>query len=166
MRALVTLIRALDTGLRWCAALCLAGMFALMLAQVGLRYSPLAIPAFTEEIARYAMVWMALLATAVAVREGSHIRIDFVPGVLAILAPPLGRALEWLLDAVTLAVCLTILWQGLDIVSFAAGQRSDGLRIPMSWPYAMMPVAFGLASLFALARLVARGQLTAGDSAA
>ncbi len=159
MRALVITIRALDTGLRIAAALCLAGMFALMLAQVGLRYSPLGIPAFTEELARYAMVWMALLATAVAVREGSHIRIDFIPAVLGVLAPPVARGLEWLLDAVTLAVCLTILWQGLDIVSFAAGQRSDGLRIPMSWPYAMMPVAFGFASLFALARLLARERL-------
>lgn len=159
MQALILLIRALDAGLRGAAALCLAGLFALMLAQVGLRYSPLAVPAFTEEIARYAMVWMALLASAVAVREGSHIRIDFVPGVLGHLAPPLGRALEWLLDAVTLAVCLTILWQGLDIVSFAAGQRSDGLRIPMSWPYAMLPVAFGFAALFAVARLVARERL-------
>lgn len=159
MRALVVMIRVLDSGLRWCAALCLAGMFALMLAQVALRYSPLGIPAFTEELARYAMVWMALLATAVAVREGSHIRIDFVPVVLGVVAPPVGRALEWLLDAVTLAVCLTILWQGLDIVSFAAGQRSDGLRIPMSWPYTMMPVAFGLASLFAGARLILRDRL-------
>jgi len=158
--ALAILVRALDTGLRWCAALCLAGMFVLMLAQVGLRYSPLAVPAFTEEIARYAMVWMALLASAVAVREGSHIRIDLVPAVLGHLSAPLGRTLEWLIDAVTLAVCLTILWQGLDIVSFAAGQRSDGLRIPMSWPYAMIPVAFGCAALFALARLVARERLT------
>jgi TRAP-type transport system small permease protein len=163
MRALIAAIRvairAIDTGLRLAAALCLAGMFALMLAQVGLRYSPLGVPAWAEELARYAMVWMALLATAVAVREGSHIRIDFVPGVLGHLAPPVGRALEWCLDAVTLAVCLTILVQGLDIVSFAAGQRSDGLRIPMSWPYGMMPVAFGAASLFAAARLLLRDQM-------
>jgi TRAP-type transport system small permease protein len=159
MRALITTIRAIDAGLRLAAALCLAAMFALMLAQVALRYSPLGVPAWAEELARYAMVWMALLATAVAVREGSHIRIDFVPGVLGTLAPPVGRALEWLLDAVTLAVCLTILVQGFDIVAFAAGQRSDGLRIPMSWPYAMMPVAFGFASLFALARLLLRDRL-------
>lgn len=152
--ALILGVRALDTGLRWGAALCLAGMFALMLAQVGLRYTTIGVPAFTEELARYAMVWMALFASAVAVREASHIRIDFVPMALAALVPGLGRALEWLIDAITLAVCLTILWQGLDIVSFAAGQRSDGLRIPLSWPYAAMPVAFGLAALFALVRLL------------
>ena len=54
----------------------------------------------------------------------------------------------------TLGICLVILWQGLDIVSFATMQRSEGLRIPMSWPYTAMPVAFGFAALFAMARLV------------
>ncbi|WP_417627963.1 TRAP transporter small permease [Pararhodobacter aggregans] len=156
MKALASLVGALDRGLRIVAALCLAGLFLLMLAQVALRYTALGVPAFAEELARYAMVWMALLATAVAVREGSHIRVDFVPLALGSAAPVLGRALEALLDALTLGICLVIFWQGLDIVSFAAGQRSDGLRIPMSWPYGAMPVAFGLAAILALARLFER----------
>jgi len=156
MRALASLVGALDRGLRIVAALCLAGLFLLMLAQVALRYTALGVPAFAEELARYAMVWMALLATAVAVREGSHIRVDFVPLALGMAAPILGRALEALLDALTLGICLVIFWQGLDIVSFAAGQRSDGLRIPLSWPYGAMPVAFGLAAILALARLFER----------
>ncbi|GAB1379080.1 TRAP transporter small permease [Pararhodobacter aggregans] len=156
MKALASLVGALDRGLRIVAALCLAGLFLLMLAQVALRYTALGVPAFAEELARYAMVWMALLATAVAVREGSHIRVDFVPLALGSAAPILGRALEALLDALTLGICLVIFWQGLDIVSFAAGQRSDGLRIPMSWPYGAMPVAFGLAAILALARLFER----------
>ena len=78
MRALSALVRALDRGLRLAAALCLAGMFALIVAQVVLRYGGGGVPVFTEEVARYAMIWMALLASAVAAREGSHIRIDFV----------------------------------------------------------------------------------------
>ena len=156
MRALASLVGALDRGLRIVAALCLAGLFLLMLAQVALRYTALGVPAFAEELARYAMVWMALLATAVAVREGSHIRVDFIPLALGSAAPILGRALEALLDALTLGICLVIFWQGLDIVSFAAGQRSDGLRIPLSWPYTAMPVAFGLAAILALARLFER----------
>lgn len=153
MRALIHTIRAFETGLRIIAALCLVALLALMLVQVALRYTAIGVPAFTEEIARYAMVWMALFASAVAVREGSHIRVDFVPIALTAVARPVGRVVEFLLDAVTLGICLVILWQGLDIVSFAAMQRSDGLRIPMSWPYSAMPVAFGFAALFALARL-------------
>lgn len=159
MKALVTLVHTFETGLRVVAALCLAALLALMLLQVFLRYTAIGVPAFTEETARYAMVWMALMTSAVAVREGSHIRIDFIPSALPGIAPALGGALEFLLDIVTLAICLVILWQGIDVVAFAAGQRSEGLRIPMSWPYVMIPVAFGFAAFFALARLLLRDRL-------
>lgn len=160
MHALVVLIRWVEAGLRIGAALCLIGMFALVVAQVVLRYTPGAVPVFTEEVARYAMIWMALLASAVAVREGSHIRIDLVPAVLHVLARPLGRALEFVLDTVALGVFLVLFWQGLDMVQFAAAQRSEGLRISLAWPYAALPFAFFFASLFALARLFLRDRLT------
>ena len=160
MRALVALIRGIETGLRIAAALCLVAMFALVVAQVVLRYTPGAVPVFTEEVARYAMIWMALLATAVAVREGTHIRIDLLPAVLHVLAKPLGRALEFVLDTIALGVFLVLFWQGLDIVQFAAAQRSEGLRISLAWPYAAVPIAFAFASLFALARLFLRDRLT------
>lgn len=159
MGVLVASIRAIETGLRAIAALCLVGMFALMLAQVLLRYTALGVPAFTEEVARYAMIWMALLASAVAVREGSHIRVDFVPVILKTFAPRLGIALQFLLDVLLLGVFLVILWQGIGVVEYAARQRSDGLRIALSYPYAILPIAFGLAALFALARLIARERL-------
>lgn len=160
MRALVGLIRTIETGLRVSAALCLVGMFVLVVVQVALRYTPGAVPVFTEEVARYAMIWMALLATAVAVREGSHIRIDLMPAVLHVLVPPLGRALEFVLDTIALGVFLVLFWQGLDMVQFAAAQRSEGLRISLAWPYAAVPIAFAFASLFALARLILRDRLT------
>jgi len=160
MRALSALVRALDTGLRLAAALCLAGMFALIVAQVVLRYGGGGVPVFTEEVARYAMIWMALLASAVAAREGSHIRIDFVPLGLAARLPWAGRLLEGLLDLIAMTVFVTLVIQGLDMVQFAAGQRSEGLRIPLSWPYAALPVAFGFATLFALGRLLTREDRT------
>ena len=160
MTALVGLIRAIEAGLRTAAALCLAGMFALVVMQVVLRYTGGGVPVFTEEAARYSMVWMAFLATAVAVREGSHIRIDLLPVALHFIARPLGRLLEALLDIVALGVFVVLVWQGLDMVQFAAAQRSEGLRISMAYPYAIVPFAFGAATLFAVARLLLRDRLT------
>jgi TRAP-type C4-dicarboxylate transport system permease small subunit len=154
MRVLSRLVHLLETGLRIAAALCLAAMFLLVVAQVVLRYSGGGVPVFTEETARYAMIWMALLATAVALREGSHIRIDFVPLALAAKVPGVARALEAILDLIAMGVCVVLVVQGLDMVSFAAGQRSEGLRISLAWPYALLPLAFGFGALFALARLI------------
>ncbi|MFV0386669.1 TRAP transporter small permease [Paracoccus sp. (in: a-proteobacteria)] len=157
MQALAVAVRLIEAALRAVAALCLAAMFLLLIAQVVLRYAGGGVPVFTEEVARYAMIWMALLASAVAVREGSHIRIDLVPALLRHIAPWSGRALDVLLDLIGLAVFLILLREGIGIVEFAASQKSEGLRIPLSWPYLSIPLAFLFASLFALARLFLHG---------
>ncbi len=160
MSALRRLLRLTEQTLTLMAAFCLAVMTALVVAQVVFRYGMNSASSFTEELARYAMIWMALFAAAVGVREASHIRIDFVPELLAHLAPRLNRVLRFLLDLVSLTVFLVLLWYGVDATMFAMGQSSSGLQIPLGFPYAAVPVAFGFAAVFALARLFAAGDDT------
>lgn len=147
---------ALDWALRVVGALCLLGLTVLVLLQVVLRYFVGSVPAFAEEMARYAMIWMALTATAVGVREGTHIRIDAAASAIAHLSPRLAVLHGALLDTITLAICLVLVWYGIDMVSFAAFQTSEGLRIPLSYPYVIVPVAFAVAALFAAARILTR----------
>jgi TRAP-type C4-dicarboxylate transport system, small permease component len=154
MAALARIVLAVEAGLRVFAAACLGLMALLVVAQVVLRYGGGSVPAFTEEVARYAMIWMALMAAAVAVSEGSHIRIDLVPALLA-RRPAAAAALATMLEVVALTVFLVLLWQGIDMVAFAHGQRSDGLRLRLSYPYAAVPVALAFTSLFAAARMAA-----------
>ena len=156
-RRLTRIVLTVERGLRVVAALCLVGLTGLVLVQVALRYGGGSVPAFTEEVARYAMVWMALLASAVGVREASHIRIETLSLTLARIAPGVERWLEALLDLISLGIFLTLAWYGIDMVRFAAMQSSDGLRIPLSYPYVIVPAAFALAALFALARLTLAG---------
>ncbi|MDV2968515.1 TRAP transporter small permease [Nitratireductor aquimarinus] len=146
----------METALRAVAALCLAGLTLLVTFQVVARYGMGSVPIFTEEVARYAMIWMALLAAAVGVREASHIRIDFVPGLLAGVAPRLSLVLEAVLDLVSLTAFLVLVWYGIDMVMFASGQTSEGLRLPLSYPYLAVPVSFVFAALFSLLRLKER----------
>lgn len=156
MRQLAVIVVSIETALRGAAALCLAVMAALIVFQVGLRYGFGGGSVFTEEVARYAMIWMALLASAVAAREGSHIRVDLVPSVLTALVPRLAGVLARLIDLVSLTIFLVLLWWGVDMALFASAQTSEGLRLSLAYPYAAVPVAFGFACLFTLARLVSR----------
>ncbi|WP_309083812.1 TRAP transporter small permease [Chelativorans sp.] len=151
---MMRVVGLVETALRAVAALCLAVLTTLVVAQVFLRYGLGSVPFFTEEVARYAMIWMALLATAVGVREASHIRVDFVPTALGVASPPTQLVLEAVLDVISLTAFLVLLWYGIDMTIFAAGQTSDGLRISLSYPYAAVPVAFFFASAFAILRLV------------
>jgi len=156
MRLLTRIVWVFERGLRWAAALALGVMSTLVVAQVALRYGGGGVPAFTEEVARYAMIWMALLASAVAVWDGSHIRIDFIPGVVRQYAPSVAAALEWTLSFLSLGVFLVLLWQSFDVIAFAYGQKSEGLQIRLAYPYAVLPVAFGASALFALGRLLTK----------
>lgn len=156
MQAFASIVTVLERGLRFAAALALAVMSVLVVGQVLLRYGGGGVPAFTEEVARYAMIWMTLLATSVAVWEGSHIRIDFIPGVVRQFMPWLGATLEWILSFVSLGIFLVLLWQSFDVVAFAYGQKSEGLQIRLAYPYAVLPLAFGASALFAFARLVVK----------
>jgi len=154
MNTLSSIVSVLEKGLRGAAALALVIMSVLVVAQVVLRYGGGGVPAFSEELARYAMIWMTLLATSVAVLEGSHIRIDFFPALAHQYMPWLGAALEWVLNFLSLGIFLVLLWQSFDVIAFAYGQKSEGLQIRLAYPYAVLPIAFGASALFASARLL------------
>jgi TRAP-type C4-dicarboxylate transport system permease small subunit len=126
---------------------CLALLLALMVAQVVLRYGFGFTPFVTEELARWAMIWMVFAGVVLAVREDSHIRIE----ALVLLLPERARRLWMLfLDLLSAFLFAVLAWQGLDMVAFAMGQRSDGMRIPLAYPYAVLPAAFALAAVMAL----------------
>ncbi|AKR56797.1 C4-dicarboxylate ABC transporter [Youhaiella tibetensis] len=144
-----------EKALRAIGALCLALLTALVVFQVITRYAFGSVPLFAEETARYAMIWMALLAAAVGVREAAHIRIDFVPAGIGAVSPRARQVLEILLDVISLTVFLVLIWYGFDTVTFAAGQTSEGMRIPLSYPYSVLPIAFFFASVFAVLRILA-----------
>ncbi len=143
----------LERAADWFGSGCLALLLALMTAQVVMRYGFNHTPFFTEEVSRYLLVWSALAGTAIAVRQGTHIRIAF----LADLLP--WRLRRWwfaLLDLVSLALFVTIALAGVDMVRFAYAQTSQGMQIRLAYPYVAVPLFFLLAAVFALSALVPR----------
>lgn len=144
--------QGLDIVLRRVATAALIGMFALVVVQVVTRYVFGTPPFFTEEVARYFMIWMTLLATACAVHDRSHINIEFLPQVLAAYSPRMHAALNLLLDVMAAFLFVLILIFGADLVIFSLGQRSEGVRIPMALPHLVIPIAFAAAFAFAISR--------------
>ena len=140
----------LENLLRAVAAAALFVLFALIVAQVSMRYGFGVTPFFTEEVARYALVWSVLAGTAVSTSVDGHIRVTFLPDLL----PP-GWRWCWMrvLDLVTFALLLVLTWAAVRTVEFAGGQTSDGLQVSLRYPYAALPVAFGCGLLFIVVRL-------------
>jgi TRAP-type C4-dicarboxylate transport system permease small subunit len=113
-------------------------MACVVFAEVLFRYA-LMLPLFwTEEFARYCLVWSSLLGAGVALKRGEHIAVTFfvdrIPGGMA----PQAALLVSIFIALFLIV---ILWGGVHLVILTRHQLSPAMRIPMAWPYLAIPIS-------------------------
>ena len=125
----------------------LAAMAVVVFLQVIFRYL-LNFPLFwTEEFARYCLVWSSLLGSAVAVKRGQHIAVTIVSERF----PPAVRRVMKIITLISVAVILTIiLWGGIQLVAITRAQISPALRVSMSVPYLAVPVGAALMLLHTL----------------
>jgi len=112
-------------------------MAVVVLAEVIFRYV-LLLPLFwTEEFARYCLVWSSLLGAGVALKRGEHIAVTFFADKFP-KGIQTGTAL--LVQIFIAALVGVILWGGLCLVILTRHQLSPAMRIPMSWPYMAVPI--------------------------
>jgi len=113
-------------------------MACVVFVEVLFRYA-LMLPLFwTEEFARYCLVWSSLLGASVALKRGEHIAVAFfvdrIPGSMG----PQAAFFVSIFIALFLTV---ILWGGVHLVTLTRHQLSPAMRIPMAWPYLAIPIS-------------------------
>ena len=107
-----------------------------------------------EELARYCMVYMALLGTEIGLRDGSQIAItavvDKFKGVPRALLAIFGKIVIVVFSA-------AVFWHSLPLLQkqIQFGQLSPGLRVPMHIPYAALPLSFGIITVVQAVALLA-----------
>ena len=107
---------------------------------------------WTEELARFLLVWLGLIGASYALGRRMHLAIE--------LFERRARWRRWSRRsalAVTLAFALAVLGLGgahLVALQLELGQRSAALAVPMGWIYAALPIAGGLMAFYALAELI------------
>jgi TRAP-type C4-dicarboxylate transport system permease small subunit len=96
---------------------------------------------WTEEIARFLFIWIIMLGSMIAVRDGSHFDLDILPTPKTAR----GRAISGLIKHGSMfLVAATFLWFGYQFSLFGHDQESDLLNLNLLWIYAAWPLA-GLA---------------------
>jgi TRAP-type C4-dicarboxylate transport system permease small subunit len=129
-------LQRLNTGLlaagRVIAVTLLALMVCFILGQVFFRYVLNDAPRWTEEAARFGMLWMTGLMAPVAYRQGGFVAIDMVERALPRIA---AGILTLLLLSLSLWV-LCIMWdRGLNnhVVSLSGRGTMPSMRLPLDW---------------------------------
>jgi TRAP-type C4-dicarboxylate transport system permease small subunit len=139
--------RVVDRVLEWLLVACMSLMVINVLWQVATRFLLRNPSSFTEEIARYLLVWVGVLGGAYAVGKRIHLAIDLLPSKLE------GRRkaiLELFIEVcifVFAALVLVIGGSGLVWLTLDLGQTSAALQIPLGFVYLVLPLS-GLLMMF------------------
>ena len=115
----------------------MAAMVILMLYQVILRYVFSASNSWSEELVRYLFILDVMLAASIAVRRNSHLQIDVL---INCFSPKLKRIFTIAATLAGIVFLALLFWYSLDLCMTATSNVSPGLGIPMSIPYACVPL--------------------------
>jgi TRAP-type C4-dicarboxylate transport system permease small subunit len=95
--------------------------------------------AFTEELVVSLFVWLTLLGTAVAFREGAHLAFEVLVGRLP---RPVRRLLLWVTAAISTGLFAALVHYGMVQIESERllGTTSEALAIPQWWYTLGIPV--------------------------
>jgi TRAP-type transport system small permease protein len=146
---------ALTRVLEAVMVLCLAVMLVMVFGNVVLRLFFNTGIDLSEEIPRFAFVWMTFLGAIVGMRRRAHLGVDIVVQML----PSAGRRVCWgISQAVMLVCCIVIVygtWLQHDII---AGNASPVAQLSMLWVFGvsyLTGTAIGIICASNLVRLLA-----------
>nr|WP_163504387.1 TRAP transporter small permease [Halomonas socia] len=106
---------------------------------------------WTEEVSRFLLIWITFLGSTLAFLRGRHIAVTFVVEALPRCLQRLARIAALLVVLGFMVSLLVIGYQYMHAQSF---QRSASLRLSMTYVYAVIPIAAGLMSWYALVDLI------------
>jgi TRAP-type C4-dicarboxylate transport system permease small subunit len=151
LSALRRLIDGVNTAVGWTLAALLAVMTALIAWQVFARYvmgDPLT---FSEEIARFAMVWMTMLGAGYAFRAHQLISVDIAA---ELGGPTVARVLGVIVPLVALWLAVVMAREGIEVAERVSRQVAPSTRVSMVWLYAALPAGAALVGLNVAALLI------------
>ena len=137
LKAYSKFLNIIEKAERAVLALSMAAMVVLMLYQVILRYVFSASNSWSEELVRYLFILDVMLAASIAVRRNSHLQIDVL---INCFSPKLKRIFTIAATLAGIVFLALLFWYSLDLCMTATSNVSPGLGIPMSIPYACVPL--------------------------
>ncbi|HEA30069.1 MAG TPA: TRAP transporter small permease [Leeuwenhoekiella sp.] len=133
--------RRLDKILGGFLVLLMALMVLAVLWQVFSRYALNSPSSFTEEVARYLLIWIGILGAAYAAGQQAHLSIDILHDRLNAKN---RMRLRMGINILIILFCVLVLIIGggnLVYVNYLLGQYSAALNIPLGFVYAVVPLS-------------------------
>lgn len=136
--------------LRWLMIVLMVAMTATIFTQVFSRYVLQSSIPWTEEVARYILVYIAFVGGALAVFEKSHLRVEIVVEMLPLRAQ---QALHIFSTTLIAVIAALLVYYGGRFTLLARNTISPAIDQPMALIYVIMPVAGVLMLIFAILQI-------------
>jgi len=133
--------KTVDKVLGSVLAFLMAVMTIDVLWQVFSRYILRSPSSFTDELARFLLIWIGILGAAYVSGQGKHLAIDLLPGKLSETGK---KRLTFFISLVILLFAATVMVIGgirLVYVTLYMGQKSSALQVPLGYVYTVLPIS-------------------------
>ena len=144
MESVNRLIRAVEAFNRWLLASCRWGVVLLVAAitvivalGVFFRFVLNNSLPWTEEVAKFVMVWLAFIGAPVVLKEGGHIAIDFIPSRLP---SSVGHAALMLIQVIVMVVLAVLVFQGWALAWNALPQIATTVDVSLFYIFLAVPI--------------------------
>ncbi len=137
----------IDKVLKWILVAIMAAMTINVLWQVFSRFILGSPSSFTEELARYMLIWIGILGAAYVAGQKMHLAIDLL---LTKLKGKSKTYLELFIQSCIFFFSLTVMVIGgirLVYVTLHLNQISAAMQIPLGYVYAVLPLS-GILMMF------------------
>ncbi len=151
VRALTKVDNILARGEAWTLIALVAAMTVTVFLQVIYRYVLAQPLQWSEELARFLFVWIALLGAALCVHKRAHFGMDFF---VAMLSQRGMRVIAIVVYILMGAVMVVLLVFGIVLVQKTAAQQSPAMEVSMGWVYACLPLGATLMLIHLISILV------------
>ena len=137
----------------WAVIADLLAITVIVIMQVFFRYvlqNPLR---WTEEAARYLLIWLVMLGSGVAMRNHSHLQVDILT---ASLPEGPSKVLETIVTILTFVFLGIVAVFGAQLTVNNMRQLSPALKLPMGIVYAALPVGGALTLLECICAFISK----------
>lgn len=139
--------KKVDKVLGWILVVIMSLMVINVLWQVFSRYISGNPSSFTDELARYLMIWVGLLGAAYVSGRNMHVAIDVLPSRANSKTQRLLFKIVNVLIILFAFFALVVGGIRLVYISYTLGQHSPALDVPLALVYTVLPIS-GLLIIF------------------
>ncbi|HCS11190.1 MAG TPA: TRAP transporter small permease [Clostridiales bacterium] len=132
-------------------ALLFATMTIALFYQIIMRFVFQSANVWSEELTRFAFIWMSMLGVAVATRRSKNMDVDFIVNLM----PKIMKLINSIFTkALIIGFLFVLIFYGIELVTITFKQLSPGMRLPMAYMYLSVPVGGILMLIFTIENII------------